>query len=264
MQRTVDQVRCRPSQHWKVKKPANLASNPLDSQTGTRQSDLEAGGLLGQSPPALIKHDGAEALAPSEIRAMLEKHRLEVVSLEEKLESQAAELRSLEAKLDEKEKDARRVAEEHKERLAESQTSLEAKLEMQAAELRHAKRMAEERKELLDELKKATAPGLLTTSTRTDLHTSASTLTTRGIPSSLAMSLDDARADAATGMRKHDEIVHNYSIILHESPQVVLEALMGSSLESGIGDLRQQVRDYEEWGDDMEPVQNVEQLILTT
>ena len=48
-------------------------------------------------------------------------------------------------------------------------------------------------------------------------------------------------------MKKHDEVVHNYSIILHEPPQVVLEALMENSLKSGIGDLRQQVRECEEW-----------------
>ena len=153
---------------------------------------------------------------------MQEKHRLEVASLEQKLSSSLEALREsqrrqefLEAKLDEKEKDAQRMAEEHKEHLAE--------------------------------LKKTTAPGSLTTSMRTDLQTPTSTLTTRGIPSSLAMSLDEARADAATGMRKHDEVVHNYDILLHAPPQVVLEALMENSLKSGIGDLRQQVRECEEW-----------------
>ena len=226
---------------------------------------LEAG-LLGQSIGQEGKQaDAAQGLTP-EARAMQEKHRLEVASLEQKLssslealEAKNTELResqrrqeSLEAKLDEEREDARRLAEEHKE--------LKAKSEQ---ELTEAQRIAEERKELLDELKKTTAPGSLTASTRTDLQTPATSLTTRGIPSSLARSLDDARADTATGMRKHDEVDHNYDILLHEPPQVVLEELMGNSLKSGVGDLRQQVRECEEWGNDMEPVQTVEQFILT-
>ena len=80
---------------------------------------------------------------------MLEKSRLEVASLKQKLEAKNTELRdiqgdkeSLEAKLDEEREDARRMAEELKERLATSQKSLEGKLEVQAAELRYAKRIS--------------------------------------------------------------------------------------------------------------------------
>ena len=98
------------------------------------------GGLFGYSEGKL--HDDTEAPPPSKLSAALEKCKLEVVALAQKLssslealEAKNAELReiqsdkeSLEAKLDEKEKDARRVAEEHKDRLAESLRSLEAKL----------------------------------------------------------------------------------------------------------------------------------------
>ena len=76
-------------------------------------------------------------------------------------------------------KDAERMAEEHKERLIESQISFEAKLDEEREDarrmskenerlaelkakseqdLKEAQRLAEERKELLDELKKTTAP----------------------------------------------------------------------------------------------------------
>ena len=65
--------------------------------------------------------------------------------------------------------------------------------------------------------------------------------TTRGVASSLAASLDDAKADSKTGMRKHDKIIHTYDFVLHEPPQSVLDALLGNSLKSGIGDLRQRV-----------------------
>ena len=65
------------------------------------------------------------------------------------------------------------------------------------------------------------------------VQTRSSTSTTRGATSSLA--------DSEMGMRNHDEVV-----CLHEPPQVVLEALLGNSLKSGIGDLRQQVRECEE------------------
>ena len=76
------------------------------------------------------QQEDAGDIAPSESSAALERHMLEVASLEEKLETQAEELResqrrqeSLEAKLDEKEQEARRVAEEHKERIAELKRS---------------------------------------------------------------------------------------------------------------------------------------------
>jgi len=48
-------------------------------------------------------------------------------------------------------------------------------------------------------------------------------------------------ADSEIGMRNHNKVVY-----LHEPPRVVLEALLGNSLKSGIGDLCQQVRECEE------------------
>ena len=132
--------------------------------------------------------------------------------------------------------------------LTQKHSSLEEKLETQAAELNHcqndlkeARRLAEERTELFAELKKKAAPGSVTTPTLNKRGLQAPASMTRGISTSLARSLDDARADAANGLKKHDEIVHNYSIFLHEQPRVVLEALLGNSLKSGIGDLRQRV-----------------------
>ena len=112
---------------------------------------------------------------------------------------------------------------EDKESLGQKVVSLSKKLETQAAALKQsqsnlsdAKRMAKERKELFDELKKKATRGRQTTPVST----------TRGITASLAKSLDSAKADLKTGMRKHDEILHNYDVVLHESPKVVLEALL--------------------------------------
>ena len=73
------------------------------------------------------------------------------------------------------------------------------------------------------------------------VQTLTSTSTTRGAVPSLANALDDAKEDGEIGTFKHDEVVY-----LHELPRVVLEALLGNSPKSGIGDLCQQVRGCEE------------------
>ena len=137
----------------------------------------------------------------------------------------------------------RRLEEEAKQ-LKKDKEMLETKLLHAAGELNDVKRMATERQALLDEIKNrptsVSSPSTLAPAvTERGLQTPAST--TRGIAASLAALLDDAKPDLATGMRKHDEITYNYDLMLHEPPQVVLEALLGNSLKSGIGDLRQQV-----------------------
>ena len=126
-----------------------------------------------------------------------------------------AKVASLEAKLDEREKDledAKRCALRREALLVE----IKAKSEH---DLKEAKKLVDERKVLLDEIK------LNSTTFTRGLRP---TLMTRGVAASLAKSLDGARPDFVTGMRKHDEILHNFDLIIHEPPQVVLEALLGN------------------------------------
>ena len=59
--------------------------------------------------------------------------------------------------------------------------------------------------------------------------------------SSLAESLDLAKADSTTGMRKHAEVIYNCDVVLHAPVKSVFKAIMGNSVKSGIGDLRQKV-----------------------
>ena len=76
---------------------------------------------------------------------------------------------------------------------------------------------------------------------KTTAGPSAPAPTTWGIPALLAKALDDAEADFTTGMKVYDENLHNLHLVLHEPPRVVLEALFGNSIKSGIGDLHQHV-----------------------
>ena len=166
--------------------------------------------------------------------------------LEERDEAHLKMVAFLEAKLDE----TQRQAHECKALL----DKIKAKSEQ---DLKEAKRLAaDERKALLDEIKAQTTAGA-SPSTRTGAQLNSPspmsstpsskkrgltpTSTTRGIAS-----LDNAKADNKNGLKKLAETIYNYSIVLHEPPQVVLEALLGNSLRAGIGDLRQQVRECEE------------------
>ena len=57
--------------------------------------------------------------------------------------------------------------------------------------------------------------------------TSTPTRTKRGITPSLAKSLDGAQEDLCSGIKKHEEVIHNFSIMLHELQHEILESIVG-------------------------------------
>ena len=66
-------------------------------------------------------------------------------------------------------------------------------------------------------------------------------LMTRGIPASPAKALNGGRQDLKTGMKKHEEVLCNYALVLHEPPRKVLGSLVGNLKARGLGGMRQEV-----------------------
>lgn len=65
--------------------------------------------------------------------------------------------------------------------------------------------------------------------------------TKRGIATSLAKSFDESEDDFKLGFKRHDEVIYNYALTVHETPEEVLLSILGESRDTFPGGLQQVV-----------------------
>ena len=119
--------------------------------------------------------------------------------------------------------------------LEREKKQLAATLEERERDLKEAKIMAEERKELIAEIRSAAArTGLNSPS----LESSAAPLKARGVTNSRVVEALDEALEDDDGVKNYAQVTRNFSVTLHAEPGEILDSILGSN-EWGPNELRQ-------------------------
>ena len=82
--------------------------------------------------------------------------------------------------------------------------------------------------------------GILHSSKASTFNQGQPTTTKRGLGVKLAKRLEETKADFKSGLKKHDEVIHNNAIVVHERQKVILESILGNTNDD-TGKLQQAV-----------------------